>query len=58
MPGRTNTRDRIIRVCVLINAALILGSLLNAARTGHLAVFLIIWGAGSLLAALVYIRNR
>lgn len=54
----TKQADRIIRVFVLIDAALIVGALLNAARTGHLPTPVIMWGAGSLAAALVYVRSR
>lgn len=54
----TGQADRIIRVFILIDAALIVGSLLLAARTGHLPGFVIMWAVGSLAAALVYVRSR
>jgi hypothetical protein len=57
MPGDAHA-DRIIRVCVLINAAVGVGALLNAVRTGHLNAAVIVWSTASLAAALVYIRNR
>lgn len=50
--------NRIVRICVLINVALIVGALLNDARTGHLVTGILIYGGTTLLVALAYLRKE